>query len=64
MSAKKKKKEKEDRKDKDSKRKREKERKKEKKGNECHAVRKCDETFASANRKWLPVRSIFLSVRQ
>lgn len=60
MCRQKKKGKREDRKDKDSKR----EEKEEKKGNECHAVRKCDETFASANRKWLPLRSIFLSVRQ
>lgn len=60
MCLQKKKGKREDRKDKDSKR----EEKEEKKGNECHAVRKCDETFASANRKWLPLRSIFLSVRQ
>lgn len=60
MCLQKKKGKREDRKDKDSKR----EEKEEKKGNECHAVRKCDETFASANRKWLPLRSIFPSVRQ
>lgn len=60
MCRQKKKGKREDRKDKDSKR----EEKEEKEGNECHAVRKCDETFASANRKWLPLRSIFLSVRQ
>lgn len=47
MCRQKKKGKREDRKDKDSKR----EEKEEKKGNECHAVRKCDETFASANRK-------------
>lgn len=47
-----------DRKDKDSKR-----GKKKRKGNECHAVRKCDETFGSANESKVVATWIDFSVR-